>query len=279
MTNEEEEGIQVICAGLGRTGTLSLTEALKVLGYKPYHFVDFSHHQQWADVANGRRPVKDVIDLMVHDGYNATLENPTSDVYQDILRRYPNAKVILTVRDTPQAFCKSWKTLFDTMVITEERFSFTFPSFLGYIPLFRNLKQIRHFMGTTHLGLAPGELTHGWRKRSEEWLAEQYKRHNKHVQDHVEEKQLLVFNVKQGWEPLCQFLGKEVPKDEAFPHCTVNNAQALQQTRQIFLIVVYGWIPTLVATIGAAVWFFGGGEKGLVLPEFPKSRISSQREL
>ena len=46
---DENKGIQVICAGLGRTGTLSLTLALQELGYRPYHYVDFAHAAAWAD--------------------------------------------------------------------------------------------------------------------------------------------------------------------------------------------------------------------------------------
>jgi hypothetical protein len=244
-------GIQVICAGLGRTGTLSLTDALKVLGYKPYHFVDFNHLEEWAEFSRGKGTADDLFDLIEKDGYTATLENPTSDIYQDLLRRYPDAKVVLTVRDTPPAFTKSWKTLFDTMIITEQTFSWRFPCFFGYIPLFKNLKQIRQFMGTTHLGLPPGELTHGWRNHSDEWLVEQYERHNQHVIDTVPKEQLLVFNVKEGWGPLCEFLGtKEVP-NESFPHSQVNTTASLKRMRQQFLAVVYGWIPTLL-TVGVA---------------------------
>ena len=279
MTTEsmtKSEGIQVICAGFGRTGTLSLTEALKRLGYEPYHFVDFKHHQAWAEVANGTRSVDEIIDLIVKDGYNATLENPTSDIYLPILEKYPNAKVILTVRDTPEAFVKSWKILFDTMVITEQRFSWNFPSFLGYIPLFYNLKETRQFMGTTHLGLARGDLTHGWRTHGDEWLAEQYKRHNQHIQDHVDAKQLLVFNVKEGWEPLCQFLGKEVPKDEPFPHAKVNNAEGLLKLRKQFNMIVYGWIPTLLLTAGATAFYF---RKPSLFVGSPFSRMSARGEL
>jgi hypothetical protein len=250
----KEEGIQVICAGLGRTGTLSLTEALQTLGYKSYHYVDFSHIPQWAEVARGERSNDEIIDIIANDGYTATLENPTSDIYQDILKRYPNAKVVLTVRDNPQAFVKSWKILMDTMVVTESTFSWSFPSFFGYIPMFGNLKAIRYMMGTTHLGLSPGELTHGWRTRSDDdWLVEQYERHNGHVMDHVPKDQLLVFNVKEGWEPLCAFLGHEIP-DTAFPHSNVNTAASLLQLRGKFLMIVYGWIPTLV-TLGTAVYF------------------------
>lgn len=276
MTKKEDvSGIQVICAGFGRTGTLSLTEALKTLNYKPYHFVDFNHHQQWSEFAKGKRSVDDIIDLIVEDGYNATLENPTSDVYTDILQRYPNAKVILTVRDSPEAFVNSWKVLFDTMVITEQRFSWKFPSFFGYIPLFRNLKQTRYFMGTTHLGLAPGELTHGWRTYGDDWLVEQYNRHNEHVQDHVKTGQLLVFNVKEGWGPLCQFLEKEVPT-APFPHVKLNNAKALKELRKKFLFVVYGWIPTLVVTIGTAAFCF---RKGSMFPGSMLSKGPAKAEL
>jgi len=264
----KQKGIQVICAGLGRTGTLSLTDALETLGYKPYHYMDFAHIPEWAEFVRGKRSVDEIIDLIESDGYTATVENPTSDIYPELLKRYPNAKVVLTVRDTPQAFVKSWKVLFDTMVVTESTFSWTFPSFWGYIPMFRNLKEIRRFMGTTHLDLKPGELTHGWRNKSDEWLAEQYERHNQHIIDNVPKDQLLVFNVKQGWEPLCEFLGHEVPPG-SFPHSKVNTAESLLQMRNQFLMVVYGWIPTLVA-LGAAVYF---GSKARAARQAPKIRV------
>jgi hypothetical protein len=273
MTNEEVNsnnnaednpevvpGIQVICAGLGRTGTLSLTEALKVLGYKPYHFVDLKHAEQWAALSRGEMDVDQIINLIASGGYTAVLENPTCDIYLDILRQYPEAKVILSVRDTPQKFETSWKTLFDTMVLTEQGFRWTFPSFFGWIPLFRNLKETRYMMGTTHLRLARGELTHGWRSKPEGWLGEQYAKHNQHVKEHVPSDQLLVLNVKEGWKPLCDFLGCEIP-DGPFPHSTINDAKALKQLRRHFLIAIYSWIPLLVSVGAGASWYGYGLSK------------------
>lgn len=85
----------------------------------------------------------DLLDLMEKDGYTATLRNPTCDIYQDLLQRYPNAKVVfLSVRDTPQTLIMSCWTLLDAMIITEQTFSWRFPCFYGYIPLFENWKQI-----------------------------------------------------------------------------------------------------------------------------------------
>lgn len=267
---------------------MSLTEALNKLGYKTYHYLHFSHQYAWAELADSNKrntpqdvvkryhylhfsnqyssaelddgknkhtTPKDVIQLIAKEGYTATLENPTCDIYQDILAEYPNAKVILTVRDTPEKFCKSWKTLFDTMILTEKKFSWKYPSFFGYIPLFANLKKIRYFMGTTHLGLEPGDLTHGWREKGDEWLAEQYTRHNEHVKANVKPENLLVFNVKEGWGPLCKFLGEEAPQDEEpFPNVKINTTESLLELRRSFRTVTYMWIPTTL-TLGATAVF------------------------
>jgi hypothetical protein len=241
--------IEIIGAGLGRTGTLSLQSALEVLGYKGYHFVDFSHAKQWADVANGVTSVDTVIDLMLEKGFTATMDNPAADIYEDIFRRFPDARVILSVRDSPEKFAKSWKTLCETIEVTERDFSLKFPSFFQWIPTFRYLKEMRCMMGTTHLGLSPCELIKHWDQHDEGWIEEQYERHNQHVIDTIPEEQLLVFNVKDGWEPLCKFLGKPVPDDQPFPHVKVNNAAGLQELRQIFIVAVYIWIPLIVAII------------------------------
>jgi len=252
--SNDSNAIRLVCAGLGRTGTLSLTEALETLGYKPYHYLDFSHSKEWADLAEGTGSTETVLDKIIGDGYDAVLENPTCDIYTDILERFPDTKVILTVRDTPQAFESSWKVLMETMIVTEAPFSISFPSFFQWVPIFRHLKSIRRFMGTTHLGLPEGALAHGWRDQPEGWLAEQYTKHNDHVIASVPSDRLLVFNVKEGWEPLCEFLGCDVPSG-SFPHSQVNTKESLKGLKQTFERAVYGWIPVVVGLVaaGAAV--------------------------
>ena len=46
--------IHVICDDLGHTGSLSLTEALEILGYKTYHYTNFNHASAWSDFAEGK---------------------------------------------------------------------------------------------------------------------------------------------------------------------------------------------------------------------------------
>jgi hypothetical protein len=49
-------------------------------------------------------------------------------------------------------------------------------------------------------------------------MIEAFNRWNEEVKEIVPAERLLVFEVKEGWEPLCEFLGAETPKDAPFPH-------------------------------------------------------------
>ena len=146
--------LEVIVAGLGRTGTLSLHAALEDLGYKAYHYVDFSDAKLWYDVLRGETAVDTLLEKIVEqDGYTAIMDNPSADIYTDLIAKYPNAKVILSTRDTPQQFAKSWKTLWNSIEVTEREFSWGFPSFFQWIPPFWYLK-------TSPLGFVTRDQSH-----------------------------------------------------------------------------------------------------------------------
>jgi hypothetical protein len=242
-------GIQVVGAGLGRTGTKSLQAALDLLGYKTYHFPLPAHAESWAQFAEGRIRAEEAIDVVSRDGFTATCDQPSADVYRDQLRMYPDAKVVLTVRDNAAVWAASWRVLMDFIEVQERPFSLTYPSFIQWVPFMRAWKRMRNVMGV-HLGLPPGELIRGWRSQPDPnaWLAAQYEAHNAHVKEHMKQegKQLLVFNVKDGWAPLCAFLGKEVP---SVPFPCVNESADIEIATKAMKVVTYAWLPMLAVTV------------------------------
>src|SRR5947208_7864431 len=99
--------IQVIGAGLGRTGTLSLKAALEELGFGPcYHMIELITHPEqvvYWEAASAGQPV-DWDALFA--GYQAVVDYPGCRYYRELMRHYPEAKVILTVRD-PETWYES----------------------------------------------------------------------------------------------------------------------------------------------------------------------------
>ncbi|KAL7541150.1 hypothetical protein ACHAWF_006869 [Thalassiosira exigua] len=247
-SNDGARGIRVIGAGLGRTGTKSLASALDVLGYRTYHFPLPEHSSAWARYSDGSGTAQDAILTCVDAGYDATCDQPMADVFAEQMAMYPDAKVILTVRDGAAKWAESWKVLMEFVEVQERPFSLwrpLYPTFIQWIPFMRNWKRMRDVMGA-HLGLRPGQLIRGWRDEPEGWLEEQYEGHNAAVRKKVPADRLIVFNVKEGWEPICKFLGKDIP-DEPFPR--VNESKELRRAATTMKVVSYGWIPFL-ATVG-----------------------------
>jgi len=108
---------EIIGAGFGRTGTLSLKIALEQLGFDPcYHMVEVlmprpgvndGHFAAWNDFAHGRKPMDW---RWLFKGYRATVDFPACTYYKELLEVFPQAKVILSTRDSEKWF-KSWQAL------------------------------------------------------------------------------------------------------------------------------------------------------------------------
>jgi hypothetical protein len=163
------------------------------------------------------------------------------------MKRYPNAKVILTIRDNASSWSSSWKVLMSFIEIQERNFSFIYPTFFQWIPFMKDWKRMRSIMGT-HIGLKPGELIRDWSTKPHGWLEEQYMKHNEIVISTVSpSSKLLIFNVKEGWNPLCEFLNKDIP-DEPFPF--VNEASDIKCASVAMLVITYIWIPIVITSVG-----------------------------
>jgi hypothetical protein len=195
--------IKVIGAGFGRTGTLSLKNALETLGFdRCYHMMEVGlnqgHTAQWRNVAAG-----EPIDWhKLYEGYQATVDWPSASSWRELMSVYPQAKVILTLRDSQQWYTSVmntiWKLSAGALAEGERRQD---------EPMIERAK-----MGSEVIwdGVFDGRMD------DEAHVIDCFERHNQEVIDTVPAEQLLVYRPGDGWEPLCSFLQVSVP-DADYP--------------------------------------------------------------
>ncbi|MEV7966086.1 sulfotransferase family protein [Sphaerisporangium sp. NPDC088356] len=197
--------LQIIGAGFGRTGTMSLRAALQRLGFTPcYHFTELLTHPEhlphWISAAGGtpgawRAPL---------EGYAATTDWPCVAFWRELFEANPQAKVILTSRDADTWYESMATTIF--RVIAEgvpeppERFR-SLPDGERLAEFARAIVAGRSFGGDI---------------ADREHVMACFERHNAEVRQVVPRERLLDYQVSRGWKPLCDFLGVPVPA-ESFP--------------------------------------------------------------
>ncbi|XP_022789236.1 uncharacterized protein LOC111328947 [Stylophora pistillata] len=209
--------MRVICAGLSKTGTKSLTKALRILGYTAYDFSDHRdfHLDEWrATYSTGKVPDF----TTMYDDVDAVAGLPASAWFQEIYEAFPDAKVILALRDNEEVWVRSLSKQIQFInttdgFLTKISLSWLAP-FLGSIfapsEKARSLKE--NLLVQQMIMASYGSLN--W--KSTELFKKKYREHNQRVQAVVPKEKLLIFNVKQGWKPLCEFLERELPEEE-FP--------------------------------------------------------------
>jgi Sulfotransferase domain len=192
--------LKVVGAGFGRTGTLSLKVALETLGFGPcYHMMEafprLEHMKMWHGLAFGE-PMD--WDLLFRD-FQATVDWPAARWWREIAAHFPNAKVLLSVRD-PEAWYKSMsETIYQPM----------------RVPAPDNAPEQFRTMNAMVRKAILGD-TFGNRFEDRAHAIEVFKRHVQEVRATIAPERLLVFDVKEGWAPLCRFLEVPIP-DEPFP--------------------------------------------------------------
>jgi hypothetical protein len=199
--------LEVIGAGLGRTATFSLKFALEHLGFGPcYHMAEvFAGARRnvplWLDVVSGKPDWN-----AVFAGFKSTTDYPACTYWRELAAFYPEAKVILSVRDAD-----SW---FDS--VSETIFS---PKMQGSL------------VGSPVGAMMQGAVfdAFGERVTDRAFMTDWFTRRNQSVIDALPRDRLLVFSAKQGWEPLCAFLDVAVPK---VPFPRVNSRDELTQAVQ-----------------------------------------------
>jgi Sulfotransferase domain len=186
--------MDVIGAGFGRTGTLSLKVALEQLGFGPcMHMIPLLQDPERSSLI--RKAAEGDVDSLdvVLDGYRAAVDWPMAYFWRELADRHPAAKVILTVRDADKWYDSADKTIHAAANAGRDSGTID-PDVLSMID------------ATVWDGTFDGRF--GDRAATIKRFVE----HNEQVRREIPAERLLVFEVAQGWEPLCSFLGVPVPE-------------------------------------------------------------------
>jgi hypothetical protein len=190
--------------------------ALERLGFGPcYHmyevFTHPDHVDRWLPVASDTAVNWD--DVLA--GYRSTQDWPASHFWQELADAYPEAKIVLTVRD-PRSWYPSVRTLLTRGPATGDQEAGAAPAAMAdAAAAIDRMRPVLNVIGRTHFG---ADWSVGDDIPDEELAVAAFHRHTARVKESIPPKRLLVFDVRQGWAPLCAFLGVPPPADEPFPH-------------------------------------------------------------
>jgi hypothetical protein len=216
--------LKVIGAGFGRTGTLSLQAALEELGFSCcYHMTEVFAHPEHAAVWSATRRGEPVDWDALFAGYQAAVDWPPCAFYRELMDRYPDAKVILTVRNAG----KWHKSALQTIYYARH----AFPSWTRwFLPRMRRFTQMLD--DVVWIGTFQGRFA------DKQHALSVFHRHIDEVRRTVPADRLLVYEVSQGWGPLCAFLGKAEPKDKPFPR--LNDTEEFRSRIRKAAAIVWG---------------------------------------
>jgi hypothetical protein len=192
--------LEIIGAGFGRTGTNSLKIALELLGYNPcYHMYEVkqnpSHVEFWNNAASGKSCKW--ADFFYQ--YKAAVDWPASAFAKQLFTEFEHSKVIATIRDPEEWYESARGTIFLGMANWEKI----------------ETPETKARMRMAKIIILDGIFSGKYKDKSH--CISVYEKHLEELRKSIPQKDLLEFNVSYGWEPLCEFLNVEIPK-ETFPH-------------------------------------------------------------
>jgi hypothetical protein len=231
--------LRVIGAGFGRTGTLSMKAALERLDYTRCHHMlevfpsDFQL-DSWHAIGAGEQSDWDA----VFSGFQASVDFPSASYWRELVAHYPDAKVILTTRSFDSWYESARETIYPV--------SAGIPGWMTVIPKVRKIKAMTY--STIWDRLFDGRF------EDRAYARKVFEQHEANVKAEIAPDRLLVFHPKEGWAPLCSFLGSPIP-DEPFPN--VNDRADFQKRVTLFRrLKILPWAVGGIIAAGAIAAVF-----------------------
>ena len=190
--------LKIIGVGFGRTGTYSMKLALEQLGFGPCHHMyevigQKGQAQYWQAAKEGK-----LTDWQtVFQGFQATVDWPGAAFWQQITDTFPDARVLLTIRSPESWYNSISKTIFPYL---EQR--------LADLPSGYGGEVVRMAHELIIGGVFAGNIT------DRDHVISVYNTHNKEVMATVPKERLLVHQLGEGWEPLCNWLNVPIPETD-----------------------------------------------------------------
>ncbi|KFA67280.1 hypothetical protein S40285_08643 [Stachybotrys chlorohalonatus IBT 40285] len=247
--------LKVIGPGLSRTGTASFSRALEILLDAPvYHggtqaiLGPESEIKAWLELLSQWPPqspsaaAKSMAILRrITEGYAAITDAPSYGLVQELMTLYPDAKVICTVRDV-----ESWEKSMDTIQSVMD---------------FKFLRLALFLVPTSRLVPAFLQgLDRQWNHLFQNIpfpIRNHYNHHIKWLRENVPKERLVFFNVKDGWEPLCQVLDLPVPEGIPFPR--INDSKAISDlTQREVRRGLQRWAFIIIIILGIILFYLRG---------------------
>lgn len=267
----KDDGLKVVHAGLYRTGTASMAEAYRVLGYKTHHALANVWEVPWGQIEQAAeatwphlaelpeytyrskdgsvapRPPFNREDWQKIWGDYDIATDVASTFAPELIEAYPDAKVVVVQRKF-----ESWWPSFKSELLGSLYNMSWLQSFIAW-----NIMRFRapHAMRKVHAGFFSADeySLESIEPRARDAYEEYYRTVREAVP--IESGRRLEYTLGDGWEPLCEFLGKEVP-DVEFPRVNDRASHGAQIKRQRSemnwsLLLMGG--PLIVAVIAAVV--------------------------
>ena len=237
--------------------------AFETLGIPTYHWLNMAENPpdmpMWQEALkakfvpdSGIAPFtrKDWNQLLGHVG--ATTDQPCAIFTEELVNAYPEVKVVLVERDVE----KWYKSFNDTVITSQEHPLISLARWLDKVYI-DNMGILADLVSKYYFGARDSRDGEGMRKNAKAT----YLRHNEMVKRVTPKERLLLFNLEDGWGPLCEFLGKPVP-DAPFPK--LNETAVLEE--KVNLIIGKSFkksavrytkklAPFAVIAVALAIWY------------------------